>query len=196
MPLSRLILLIAITHYHLIPLSHIIVPVALIGSGLIHLRAVSSPEPWVRFIDILSVNDYSSVFLDNTAASSHGSLPRWDLIGSAVELIIKRLILLTQKVTLGRGQLVGSLPHFAKIRSLVMEGEELPQLSVLLLLESIIGCVQLGLARHEVAAIHIVVSSLLVLLQNVCFWQGSERIVDRSLFLPDLRHVSPEIRQH
>jgi hypothetical protein len=104
--------------------------------------------------------------------------------------------LLTQKVTLRRGQLVGSLTHFAEIRSLVMEGEELPQLGVLLLLESIIGCVQLGLTCHEVAAVHIVVSSLLVLLQNVCFWQGSERIVDRSLFLPELGHVCPEIRQH
>jgi hypothetical protein len=160
------------------------------------LRAVSSPEPWVRFIDILSVNDNSSIFLDNTAAC-HGSLPGRDLISSAVELIIKRrLILFTQKVALGRGQLVGSLTHFAEIRSLVVEGEELPQLSVLLLLESIIGCVQLGLARHEVATVHIVVSSLLVLLQNVCFWQGSERIVDRNLFLPELGHVSPEIGQH
>jgi hypothetical protein len=159
------------------------------------LRAVSCPEPWVRFIDILSVNDDSSIFLDNTAC--HGSLPGWDLIGSAVELIIKRrLILFTQKVALGRGQLVGSLPHFAEIRSLVVEGEELPQLSILLLLESVIGCVQLGLTRHEVAAIHIVVSSLLVLLQNVCFWEGSERIVDRSLFLSELGHVSPEIREH
>jgi hypothetical protein len=91
---------------------------------------------------------------------------------------------------------VGSLTHFAEIRSLVVEGEELPQLSVLLLLESIIGSVQLGLAGHEVAAIHIVVRSLLVLLQNVCFREGCERIVDRSLFLSELGHVSPEIRQH
>jgi hypothetical protein len=91
---------------------------------------------------------------------------------------------------------VGSLTHFAEIRSLVMEGEELPQLSVLLLLESIIGCVQLGLTRHEVAAIHIVVSSLLVLLQNVCFREGCEGIVDRNLFLSELGHVSPEIGQH
>ena len=77
-----------------------------------------------------------------------------------------------------------------------MEGEELPQLSILLLLESIISCIELGLTGHEVAAVHIVVSSLLVLLQNVCFWQGCERIVDRSLFLSELGHVSPEIRQH
>jgi hypothetical protein len=54
-----------------------------------------------------------------------------------------------------------------------MKGKELPQLSILLLLESIISRVELGLSSYYVATIYVVVSSLLVLLQNVSFWKSS-----------------------
>ena len=95
---------------------------------------------------VLSVNNNSSIFLDNTA--THGGFSRGDVIGCAVKFIIKRLVLLTQKVALWGGEFVWPLPHFTEVGSLVMEGQELPQLGILLLLESIISCVQLGLARH------------------------------------------------
>jgi len=145
--LSRLILFVGITHDHLIPLAHIVVPVAFIGCRLIHLRALSGRRKccWL-LVDVLSVNNNSSIFLDNTAA--HGSFSRGDIISCAVKFIIKRLVLLTQKVALWGGEFVWSLSHFAEIGSLVMEGQELPQLGILLLLESIISCVELGLARH------------------------------------------------
>jgi hypothetical protein len=189
--LSRLVLFIGIAHYHLIPLAHIIVPVTFISSGLIHLRAVSGAPELYWLVNVLSVNNNSSIFLDNTAA--HGSFSRRNLISCAVELIIKRLILFTHKVALRGRKLVRSLPHFAEIGSLIMKSEELPQLSILLLLEPIIGCVELGLPCHNVTTIDIVVSSLLVLLQNVCFGKRCEGIVNRSLFLPELGHVGPEI---
>jgi hypothetical protein len=86
---------------------------------------------------------------------------------------MKRLILFTHKMAVWRRQFVWPLSHFAKINSLVMKGKELPQLSILLLLESIISRVELGLSSYYVATIYVVVSSLLVLLQNVSFWKSS-----------------------
>lgn len=55
-------------------------------------------------------------------------------------------------------------PHLAQIRAFVMKREELSQLRVLLLLNPVIGRVQLRLTRDQIVTIiDVIVSSLLLL---------------------------------